>query len=97
MPCGSGRHAAYLASLGHRVIGIDATPDMLDLARAKAPTARFETADLAALPLPDGSVDLAVCALALTHCADLGPPISELARVVRPGGAWSSLTSIPSR
>ena len=84
--CGSGRHAAYLASLGHRVIGIDATPDMLDLARAKAPTARFETADLAALPLPDGSVDLAVCALALTHCADLGPPISELARVVRPGG-----------
>ena len=71
--CGSGRHAAYLASLGHRVIGIDATPDMLDLARAKAPTVRFETADLAALPLPDGSVDLAVCALALGAHQGLSP------------------------
>ena len=84
--CGSGRHSAYLDALGHRVIGIDATPGMLDLARAKAPTARFKTGDLSALPVPDGSVDLAVCALALTHCADLGPPVSELARVVRPGG-----------
>lgn len=32
------------------------------------------------------SVDLAVCALALTHCPALLPPIAELARVVRPGG-----------
>ena len=31
-------------------------------------------------------MDFAVCTLALTHCADLGPPIRELARVVRPGG-----------
>ena len=29
---------------------------------------------------------LAVCALALTHFAELGPPWAELARVVRPGG-----------
>ena len=84
--CGTGRQTAHLASLGHRVIGVDATPEMLALARAKTPEARFEAGDLAALPLPDGSVDLAVCSLALTHCADLGPPIGELARVVRPGG-----------
>ena len=31
-------------------------------------------------------MELAVCAFALTHCADLGLPVSELARVVRPGG-----------
>ena len=31
-------------------------------------------------------MDFAVCTLALTHCADLGPPIREIARVVRPGG-----------
>ncbi len=84
--CGTGRHAEYLASLGHRVVGVDATPEMLERARAKAPGARFETGDLAALPLPDGAVDLAVCSFALTHCADLGPPVGELARVVRPGG-----------
>ena len=84
--CGTGRHAAYLASAGHRVVGVDATPEMLEHARAKVPAARFETGDLAALPLADGAVDLAVCSFALTHCVDPGPPVSELGRVVRPGG-----------
>ena len=85
--CGTGRHAAYLASLGHRVTGIDSTAEMLRVAMAKVPgAAQFQTADLTAIPLLDGEMDLAVCTLALTHCSDLGPPIRELARVVRPGG-----------
>ena len=84
--CGTGRHAGYLAELGHEVWGIDATPAMLERARAKVPGGRFEVADLEALPLDDGSVDLAVCGLAQTHVAELGPAIGELARVVRPGG-----------
>jgi ubiquinone/menaquinone biosynthesis C-methylase UbiE len=41
--------------------------------------------DLTSLPLDDDSIDLAVCALALTHLA-LQPAIAELVRVVRPGG-----------
>ena len=84
--CGTGRHAAYLAPLGHQVTGIDSTPEMLEMAKAKVPAAQFETGDLTAIPLSDGAMDTAVCSLALTHCADLGPPIRELARVVRPGG-----------
>ena len=84
--CGTGRHAAYLATLGHRVTGIDATAEMMETAKAKVPSAQFETADLTAIPLSDGAMDFAVCTLALTHCAGLGPPIRELARVVRPGG-----------
>ena len=84
--CGTGRHTKYLASLGQQVIGIDTTPEMLELAAAKVPAAQFQTADLAAIPLPDGEMDTAVCTLALTHCPDLGPPMRELARVVRPGG-----------
>ena len=84
--CGTGRHTAYLASLGHQVTGIDATPEMLEVARSKVPEARFEVADLTSIPLPDEAMDLAVCSLSLTHCPDLGPPITELGRVVRPGG-----------
>jgi SAM-dependent methyltransferase len=42
--------------------------------------------NLTALPLEDASVDIVVCSLALTHCERLGPPVAELARVVRPGG-----------
>ena len=84
--CGTGRHTEYLVSLGHEVTGIDATPEMLELAAAKVPDATFETADLTAIPSQDRWFDLAVCTLALTHCDDLRPPITELARVLRPGG-----------
>ena len=84
--CGTGRWAHELASRGHSVTGVDATPEMLTEARRKVPEARFEPGDLEAIPLAAGSVELAVCALALTHVAELGPAIGELARVVRAGG-----------
>jgi ubiquinone/menaquinone biosynthesis C-methylase UbiE len=84
--CGTGRHYAVLAELGHRVVGVDATEAMLAIARARVPAGEFRIGSLTELPLEDGSVDLAVCSLALTHLPQLGPAVSELARVVRPGG-----------
>ncbi|GAA1602071.1 methyltransferase domain-containing protein [Catellatospora bangladeshensis] len=84
--CGTGRHTGYLAARGHRVIGVDSSPDMLDRARAKVPGAAFQLGDLHELPLPDASVDLVTCALALTHVPDLAPVLGEFARVLRPGG-----------
>ena len=84
--CGTGRHTKYLAARGHAVVGVDVTPAMLERARAAVPGADFRVGDLSALPLPDASVDLALCALALTHCPRLERPVAELARVVRPGG-----------
>lgn len=84
--CGTGRHAAYLASLGHEVIGVDASPEMLAVARKKLPDTEFHRADLHELPLPDASVDALVCALALSYVPDLAPVFAEFARVLRPGG-----------
>jgi ubiquinone/menaquinone biosynthesis C-methylase UbiE len=84
--CGTGRHTAYLASLGHEVIGVDTSPEMLDLAREKVPEAEFHEADLNDVPLADDSVDLVVCAIALSHVADLGRALAELVRVLRPNG-----------
>lgn len=84
--CGTGRHARHLAARGHRVIGVDATPEMLAHARRALPDADLRDGDLAALPVETASVDAAVCALALQHCERLGPPVVDLARVVRPGG-----------
>ena len=85
--CGTGRHTARLAAAGHRVLGVDRSPAMLSVARTKVPGARFGVGELTALPVADGAMDLAVCALALTHLRDPAPPILELARAVRPGGA----------
>jgi SAM-dependent methyltransferase len=84
--CGTGRHAAYLRERGHRVIGVDSSPEMLDRARERVPEADLRTGALEELPLDTASVDLAVCALALTHARDIAPAIAELARVLRPGG-----------
>jgi SAM-dependent methyltransferase len=79
--CGTGRHAAHLASRGHDVVGFDLSPEML--AHASVPRGQ---ADLRALPLSDDSVDAAIVTLALTYLPALEPAFAELARVVRPGG-----------
>ena len=84
--CGTGRHAAYLASLGHTVVGVDASPGMLAVAREKIPRATFHEGDLHALPLEDDSVDLVTCAIALVHFEEIDGPFREFARVLRPGG-----------
>jgi len=84
--CGSGRHAEYLAALGHAVIGVDISPEMLAIAREKVPGADFRVGDLHHLPVPGQHVDVVVCALALTHVPELAPVLAEFVRVLRPGG-----------
>jgi ubiquinone/menaquinone biosynthesis C-methylase UbiE len=54
-----------LASLGHKVIGLDTSPEMLARASREVPDGAFYEADLHDVPLADDSVDLVVCAIAL--------------------------------
>jgi SAM-dependent methyltransferase len=84
--CGTGRHTAYLTELGHTVTGLDASPDMLAVARPLVPNARLVESPLVPLPFEDREFDAAICALALSHVPDPTDAIGELARVVRPGG-----------
>jgi len=84
--CGTGRHARWLADRGHEVVGIDASEEMLALARDKVPAGRFQVGQLEALSLHDASVDLVTCALALTHLTAIDNAIAEFARVLAPGG-----------
>ncbi len=85
--CGTGRHADYLCARGFDTVGVDASTPMLVRAHEKVPKAQFFTGDLKSLPLRTESFDVAVCALALDHCADLATPARELSRVVRRGGS----------
>ena len=85
--CGTGRWAAYLAQRGHVVHGVDESPEMLEVARAKLPNVQFSRADVRCLPVATASMDLVVCSLALTHLPGLDEPLREFARVLRPGGA----------
>jgi SAM-dependent methyltransferase len=85
--CGTGRWAAYLAQQGHVVVGVDQSAEMLEVAHTKLPPVELQQGELEALPLPDASMDLVLCSLALTHLTDLAPAFREFARVTRPGGA----------
>jgi len=59
---------------------------MLSRARSKLPEVDFRLGELTALPLKDGEVTGAVCALALSHLPEIDAAIAELARVLQPGG-----------
>lgn len=84
--CGEGRLSRDLASLGHRVVGIDVSEAMVAAAHEADPTLPVAVGDAAALPLADDSVDLAVAFMSPQDVDDLSGAFREAARVVRPGG-----------
>lgn len=73
-------------------IGLDFVPQMLALARAQEMKKRparpvvWSLGDAMELPLPDGTFMCATAGFAMRNVADLRKALSEMARVVRPGG-----------
>jgi SAM-dependent methyltransferase len=84
--CGEGRGGVALRERGHRVIGVDAAPTMVRLARETGAYEELHLADAAALSLDDGAVDLVVAYMALHDIDDLSGALREAARVLEPGG-----------
>jgi len=90
---GTGDLALELATRvgpGGEVIGSDFSPQMLTRARLKAPAATapisFEWANAMALPYADGEFAAATVGFGARNFSDLDLGLSEMARVVRPGG-----------
>jgi SAM-dependent methyltransferase len=74
-----------------RAIGIDMTPEMLDLARRNAESAgltnvEFHRATIDRLPLPDASADCVISNCVINLAPDKPAVFREIARVLRPGG-----------
>ncbi len=91
---GTGFVAAGLASRAARVIALDNSPGMLEVARANLErldidNAELREADVSSLTLPDDSVDAAVANMVLHHAQDPAAMLVEMARVTRPLGADS--------
>ena len=83
---GTGDLAIRFREAGAEVVGIDFTPEMIELARLKAPGVRFEVADVMSLPFSSDSFDIASIAFGIRNVADPKKAIGEMARVVRPRG-----------
>jgi ubiquinone/menaquinone biosynthesis C-methylase UbiE len=84
--CGTGRLSHALAEeQAARVWGVDVSPEMLAVARAKAPRLRFKEARAEALPFRDGWFDAVVFWL-VVHLVDRPAAFAEAGRVLAPGG-----------
>jgi ubiquinone/menaquinone biosynthesis C-methylase UbiE len=93
--CGRGRdvlRAGAAVGPSGRAVGVDASEDMLERARAGVPAeagnVRFLRSDLAALDLPDGCADAVISNCAINHAPDKVAVYREIARVLRPGGRF---------
>ena len=92
--CGTGLvtfAAARSVGPSGRVLGVDISGQMVECARRRADVhhvanARFERMSAERLEIPDGSFDVALCALGLMYVPDPEEAVREMRRVVAPGG-----------
>ena len=88
--CGTGSLSLLLAQAGHDVHGVDLSPRMVEVARAKAAAAgvpaRFSVADAAAAPVEPGSVDVVLARHVLWVFEEPGDVLASWISLLRPGG-----------
>jgi len=90
--CGNGRSFCLLKQkfAPARIVGVDINPEMIAAARTEAGRndlhAELHCADLAHIPLEDGSVDLLLCHQTFHHLVAQYETLGEFHRVIKPGG-----------
>jgi ubiquinone/menaquinone biosynthesis C-methylase UbiE len=93
--CGTGdltMTAKRLAGTGGTVIGIDASPEMIEVAQRKATRAHVEieyrVALIEAIPFPDASFDVVLSSMMMHHLPDhlKQAGLAEIRRVLKPNG-----------
>jgi SAM-dependent methyltransferase len=100
--CGSAPCARWLRTAGADVVALDVSAGMLhraaELNRITGIDVPLVQADAGALPLTDGSMDLACSAFGgLPFVADVEGALGEVARVLRPGGRFVASVNHPMR
>ncbi len=84
--CGTGDMVCELQKQGCSVVGIDLSEKMLSIARQKAPAATCLIADAENLPFAEGEFDAVTCAFGVRNFVHLQKGLSEMLRVLKPGG-----------
>jgi demethylmenaquinone methyltransferase/2-methoxy-6-polyprenyl-1,4-benzoquinol methylase len=94
LAAGTGDIAFAVAARGAKTIGLDITHRMLQLARRRqrnGTPAEFIAGDMISLPFRSSSFDLVTTGYGLRNVPDLAAAVTEIARVLRPGGRLVSL------
>src|SRR5258706_5998494 len=96
--CGTGQVSAALAPFVAQVVAVDASAAMLQAAKKRL--SRFDNielrrGELEALPIDDGRLDAATLMLVLHHIPEPAKALSEVARVLKPGGRLLAVDMLP--
>lgn len=90
LACGTGNAALAAARAGARAVGVDSARRLIEVARARATAERlqatFVVGDLGSLPFEPAAFDCVVSVFGLPFAPDPDVAMTELARVLRPGG-----------
>jgi ArsR family transcriptional regulator len=96
--CGTGRVAEALAPFVGRVVAVDDSEAMLEAARARLverDNVDLRHGRLEELPIEDASLDAATLVLVLHHVSDPARVLTEVSRVLRPGGRLLLVDMLP--
>lgn len=97
--CGSGWAARLLAQQAPagQVVGIDVSDEMIGVAREQSktlPNVEFRVASAETLPFPDNSFTHAFSMESLYYYADIAKALSEIYRVLKPGGVFVTVVDL---
>jgi len=90
--CGAGLAAQIASAAGARVSGIDATEELLSIARERMPQGDFRTGELEALPYADKTFDLVTGFNAFQFAGNPAAALGEARRVLKPAGTVAIVT-----
>ena len=95
--CGTGNYTAALASSGGTWEAFDQSETMLREAHTKSDAVSWHNMDVMQIDFPENTFDGVTCTLAIHHFPQIGVPLNEIARVLKPGGNFALFTAFPSQ
>jgi SAM-dependent methyltransferase len=84
--CGAGLVVRLATDRGATASGLDASDNLLGVARERTPHAELRVGEIQELPYPDGSFDMVTAFNSIQYAADPAAAVAQLARVTRSGG-----------
>ena len=94
--CGAGEECAYLKSKGaKRVIGVDLSRSLIEIAKTNFPELEFQVMDMEKLKFANSSFDLVYSSLVLHYVSDWTKVLGEIRRVLKSRGIFLFSTHNP--
>ncbi len=95
--CGDGLDLIHYKKLGAEIYGLDASEELLEIAKKKLPTENIQLGFFEKIPFQDNFFNVVLSKYAIMTSEDLEPIFKEILRVLKPGGIMMYLVTHPFR